>query len=320
LASIVTSVVPLFTVIFLGFIAGRRGMIDAAGVRVLVTFVFSFAMPAFIFRMMADTDMSAIEDWPIILAYFSAQLPIFLGGLLMGAWLFRQSMAEMTIQAFGSSFSNGVVLGLPLVLGLYGEQAGVPALLIITLDIVIFSLITVLMEVATLERAGEAAIRPIALLSKLGRAVLFNPLILAMVLGIGMAFSGISLPAPAESTLAFLGQAGPPAGLFALGATLGQRRGSGRAGPVAAMISMKLALHPLFALIVLIFADLDPVAAKVALLFAACPVGANVYVFAAHYRTAAETSAAAILLSTAISLFSLSALAFLLSDGVDSYL
>ncbi len=292
-------------------------MIDAAGVRALVTFVFSFAMPAFIFRMMADTDVSAIDDWPVILAYFSAQLPLFLGGLLMGAWLFRQSMAEMTIQAFGSSFSNGVVLGLPLVLGLYGERASVPALLIITLDIAIFSLITVLMEMATLERRSKAGKRPMDVLGKLGRAVVLNPLILAMVLGIGAGTSGISLPLPAETTLAFLGQAGPPAGLFALGATLGQPRSRGQTGPVASMISMKLVLHPLLASVLLLLFDLDPEAAKVVILFAACPVGANVYVFAAHYKVAAETSATAILLSTAIALFSLPAVAWLLCSGAD---
>lgn len=293
-------------------------MIEAHGVRSLVVFVFSFAMPAFIFRMMSDADISAMKDWSVILAYFSAQLPIFLGGLLMGAWLFRQSMAEMTIQAFGSSFSNGVVLGLPLVLGLYGERAGVPALLIITLDILVFSLITVLMEIATIDTDSMAGKGITNYLGKLGRAMLLNPLIIAMVLGILAAVSGISLPASAESTLSFLGQAGPPAGLFALGATLGQQRSSGQIGPVAGMISMKLVLHPLLAsILLLLLFDLDPITAKVVLLFAACPVGANVYVFAAHYKTSAETSAAVILLSTAISLFSLSILALLLSKGID---
>jgi predicted permease len=124
------------------------------------------------------------------------------------------------------------------------------------------------------------------------------------------------LPAPVDKTLAFLGQAGPPAGLFALGATLGQQRIAGKVKPVAAMMLMKLLIHPLLASLVVIYLfDLDTVAASVALLFAACPVGANVYIFAAQYDAAMETSATAILLSTAIALFSLSGLALLLSRG-----
>jgi predicted permease len=52
------------------------------------------------------------------------------------------------------------------------------------------------------------------------------------------------------------------------------------------------------------------------LLIAACPVGANVYVFASQYQAAVETSATAILISTGLSMLSLSALAILLSAGM----
>lgn len=313
--SIVTSVVPLFSVISIGFAVSKLGGIDEAGVRTLVAFVFSLAMPALIFRLMAGTDIASIDDWPVVGAYFTAQLPIFIGGLMIGGWLFRQSMAEATIQAFGSSFSNGVVLGLPLVLSLYGERAGVPALLIIMLDIAIFSVITLLLEIASLRDKPDRSPRLSIMLRDLALSVASNPLILASVLGIGFGASALALPGAVDKTLAFLGQAGPPAGLFALGATLGQRRVTGKVKPVAAMMLMKLFLHPvLVGIVVFYLFDLDPVAMSVALLFAACPVGANVYVFAAHYGAALETSATAILLSTAVALFTLSALALLLSD------
>ncbi len=312
--SIVTSVVPLFSVIFIGFAVGRLGGIDEAGVRTLVAFVFSFAMPALIFRLMASTDIAAIDDWPVVGAYFTAQLPIFVGGLIIGGRLLRQSMAETTIQAFGSSFSNGVVLGLPLVLSLYGERAAVPALLIIMLDIAIFSVITLLLEIASLREKPDISPRPMIMLRDLALSVGSNPLILASVLGVGFGVLALELPGAVDKTLAFLGQAGPPAGLFALGATLGQRRIAGQARPVAAMMVMKLVLHPVLAwFVVTHLFDLDPVATSVMLLFAACPVGANVYVFAAHYGAALETSATAILLSTAVALLTLSGLILMLS-------
>lgn len=312
-----TSVVPLFSAIFIGFAAGKYKVINEVGVRALVTFVFSFAMPALIFRMMGKTDVTAIDDWPVVFAYFAAQLPIFIGGLVMGGWMFRQSLAERTIQGFGSSFSNGVVLGLPLVLSLYGERAGVPALLIIMLDIAVFSAITLLLEFASLNDGRDQPPHPLIMLRDLGRSVMANPLIMASLLGIAFGMSPLLMPDPVDKTLSFLGQAGPPGGLFALGATLGQRRLGGQVQPVAAMMSMKLLVHPLLAwLVISRWFELDPVASNVVLLFAACPVGANVYVFAAQYAVAEETSATAILLSTAAALFSLSGLALLLSDSL----
>ena len=311
--SIATSVVPLFAAIFAGFVTGRLGVFDEAGLRTLVAFVFSFAMPALIFRMMATADVALGDDWPVIAAYFTAQLPVFLGGLLIGGLLLHQSMAEMTIQAFGSSFSNGVVLGLPLVLSLYGDRAGVPALLIIMLDIAIFSVITLLLELASLRAKTDRSPQPAVMLRDLVLAVASNPLILATFLGISYGLSGFWLPEPVDRTLAFLGGAGPPAGLFALGVTLGHLKTAGKPEPVAAMMLMKLFLHPLLAWLVAVYVfDLEPLIMSVMVLFAACPVGANVYIFAARYDAAKETSATAILLSTAASVCTLIILSLLL--------
>jgi len=269
-------------------------------------------MPALIFRMMATADFGGGDDGLVILAYFLAQLPIFLISLVIGGWLFRQSLAEMTIQAFGSSFSNNVVLGLPLVLSLYGQRAGVPALLIILLDILIFIAITLLLEIAKLRQDVKARPRLARMLLDLLLSVGGHPLILASVLGIAFALSSWALPNVADKTLAFVGQAGPPAGLFALGATLSHSRIGGHLEPVAAMIMMKNVVHPLLAwLIIFSFFELDPVAAGVTLLFAACPIGANVYVFAVQYEALMETSATAILLSTLLAMATLSGLVLL---------
>lgn len=312
--SIVNSVIPLFSVIFIGFFAGKAKVMDQKGVRTLVAFVFNIAMPALLFRMMATTDIAAIEDWPIIGAYLAAQTPIFLAGFLLGGLLFRQSFAEMTIQGFGSSFSNGVILGLPLALSLFGDRGGVAALLIIMLDILLFSIVTLLLELATLRQRGKLERRTLQVIRDIALSVLKNPLIVASVLGILFGLSGIALPAVIDKTFAFTGQAGPPAGLFALGASLSLREVRGSRRPVGAMVGLKLFLHPILAwLVITRFFDLDPVYVSVAILFAACPVGANTYVFAEQYESGVETSAAAVLVSTGLALLTISAMVVVLT-------
>jgi predicted permease len=313
LDTIVTSVIPLFSMIFIGFFAGKIRLMDQHGVRTLVAFVSTIAMPALLFRLMARTDFGAIEDWPILGAYFIAQAPIFLGGMLIGRLAFRQSLAEMTIQGFGSGVPNTVILGLPLVLSLFGERGGVPALLIIMLDIVMFSIVTLLLEIATRRDRGVESAGLSRLVRDLVLSVLQNPIILASILGILVGLSGAGLPSVLDKTLAFAGQAGPPAGLFALGASLALRTVQGKGKPVAVMVGLKLALHPILAwLVVTRLFDLDPVAASVAILFAACPVGANTYVFAEQYNAAIETSASAVLVSTGLAMATISSLILLL--------
>jgi malonate transporter len=51
---------------------------------------------------------------------------------------------------------------------------------------------------------------------------------------------------------------------------------------------------------------------NVGVIFAACPVGLNVYVFAQHYDVAIETASSAILISTALAVVTITALLLLL--------
>ena len=155
MTAILESVVPLFAVIFLGFFAGRAGFLGEAGIRGLGAFVFNFAIPPHVFRLMAETELDRITEWGFLGGYFLAQAAVFVAGAGVARLAFGMRAAEMTIQAFGSAFSNGVMLALPLLLWVYGDAGGVPALLIITLDVIVFSSVTVLLELS--RRGGGAA-------------------------------------------------------------------------------------------------------------------------------------------------------------------
>jgi len=308
LSAIIESVVPLFAVIFLGFFAGRAGFLGEAGVRGLGAFVFNFAIPPHVFRLMAETELDRITEWGFLGSYLLAQSLVFATGASLGRLLFKMRMAEMTIQAFGSAFSNGVMLALPLLLWLYGDAGGVPALLIITLDVIVFSLVTVLLELG--RGGGRAGSRVVG---QAARSVLVNPIIMATVLGILYSLGGLALPAVVEQTLSFIGGAAAPSALFALGASLSLRRIGGSLGPAAAMVAAKLFLHPLLAFIAFAYLlELDPLWVSAGVIFAACPVGLNVYVFAQHYEVAIETASSAILISTALAMLTITALLLLL--------
>jgi hypothetical protein len=309
LPAILESVVPLFAVIFLGFFAGRAGFLGEAGIRGLGAFVFNFAIPPHVFRLMAETELDQITEWGFLGGYFLAQSLVFITGASLGRLGFKMRMAEMTIQAFGSAFSNGVMLALPLLLWVYGDAGGVPALLIITLDVIVFSAVTVLLELGR-RGGGRAGPRVVA---QAARSVLVNPIIMATVLGILYSLSGLALPAVVEQTLSFIGGAAAPSALFALGASLSLRRIGGSLGLAATMVAAKLFLHPILAWLAFAWLlELDPLWVNAGVIFAACPVGLNVYVFAQHYEVAIETASSAILISTALAMLTITALLLLL--------
>jgi hypothetical protein len=306
---VLQSVVPLFAVIFLGFFAGRAGFLGEAGIRGLGAFVFNFAIPPHVFRLMAQTELDRITEWGFLGGYFLAQATVFVAGAGIGRLAFGLRAAEMTIQAFGSAFSNGVMLALPLLLWVYGDAGGVPALLIITLDVIVFSSVTVLLE---LSRRGGARGRS-RVVAQAARGVLVNPIIMATVLGILYSLSGLALPGVIEQTLSFIGGAAAPSALFALGASLSLRRIAGSLGPAATMVAAKLFLHPFLAFVAFAYLlELDRLWINAGVIFAACPVGLNVYVFAQHYEVAIETASSAILISTALAMVTITALLLLL--------
>jgi len=307
LSVVLTSVVPLFAVVFLGWFAGRARFLSEAGVKALVAFVFNFAMPPFLFRLMAGTDLAEIAQWAFVGAYALGALLMFALGVAAAALMFRLRPAGLIIQGFGSSFANGVLLGLPLLLWLFGEQGAVPALLIITLDVILFAIVTMLLEITGRRAAAHRV------LGQTIRAIAVNPIIMATFLGIAFGLTGEALPEVVDRTLGFIGQAAPPTALFALGATLSLRKVAGNFGPAGLMVGLKLLVHPLLVwVLVTQVIVLEPFWAQAAVIFSAGPVGANVFIFAQHYEAGVESASSAIVISTGLAMITISALLLLL--------
>jgi len=305
-SAILNAVVPLFAVVLLGYAAGRTRFFGEAGVRSLITFVFSFALPPLLFRLMARTDFGAVGEWGFVGAYFASEVLMFALGAAVARTVFAMRLAGATIMGFGCAFSNGVLLTLPLLLWLYGDAGGLPALLIIMVNTLSFGVVTMLLELARHRGSGTAR-RRIVLYT--ARSIVTHPIIAAAVAGVAWSLAGLGLPEVLDQTLAFIGRAGAPAALFALGATLGLRRIEGSLPPAAVMVGAKLLLHPLIAW--LAFAhllDLDPLWINAGVLFAASPIGLNVYIFAQHYEAAVETASSAVLISTGLAMLTITAL------------
>ena len=193
--------------IFLGFFAGKAGFLGEAGIRGLGAFVFNFAIPPHVFRLMAETELGRITEWGFLGGYFLAQAAAFLAGASVARLAFGMRAAEMTIQAFGSAFSNGVMLALPLLLWVYGDAGGVPALLIITLHVIALSLGhgAAGAEPARRRRGRLTGrrLRPRARCSSTRSS--WRP-----CSAFSLSRSGLTLPGVAEQTLSFIGGAAAP--------------------------------------------------------------------------------------------------------------
>ena len=301
--SILETVLPIFGLVLCGYVVGRRRWMSEEAIKGLNTFVFCFAIPALLFRALAG-GLGSVE-FVIVGAYFSAVLATFLLALAVARLLFRTGPAERALFGMGSIFSNTVLLGIPLIFTALGEEAGRQLMLIVAFHaVIIFPVITVLIELALGAGHGWRA-----LAVSTTRSLAFNPIILALLAGFAYGHSGLALPVAGERFLGLLGGAAAPCALFALGASLTSFKISGDLRETLAIVAIKLLVHPaIMAFFALYLFALPPLPAAVAILTAACPVGANVFIMARQYDLYLGRSASAVLISTAFSVVTLSLL------------
>ena len=110
------------------------------------------------------------------------------------------------------------MLGLPIVLAAFGEEATTPVILLIAFHGPI--LLTAGAATVAVSRSRETEILPI--LRRTARAIVRNPIVMATLAGLAWSGLGPPLPELLRAGLEPVGRTAIPCALFALGATLGQ--------------------------------------------------------------------------------------------------
>ncbi len=292
---------PFFGLIGLGYGAGRTRFFPEEATAWLTRFVFYFALSAMLFRFSANLTLAEIIDWTFVAAYLSGSMVVYL--LASAVTLLRgRGLEEAAVEAQCAVIGNVGFLGIPMLVLLLGPAAVGPVMLVLAVDLIVFgSLIVILISA---RRDGRLAF---GVLRTVGLGLLKNPMIVSIALGLGWSASALPIPVPVNDFLALLGNAATPGALFAIGASLATKSAE-RLSVAVWLSSAKLVLHPAaVAVAALVVFPVDPASARVMIAAASLPVAGNVYILAQHYRVAPQRVSAAILISTAVSILTLSA-------------
>lgn len=290
---------PFFGLIALGYWAGRTGFFSAEATAYLTKFVFYFALSAMLFRFSADLSLGEIISLPFIGAYLSGTLTVYLLTTAIGV-IRRLPVTETAIEAQCTVIGNVGFLGVPMLVILLGEDAIGPVMLVLAVDLIVFSSLIVIL----ITGSRDGRLSP-AIFRSVGLGLLRNPMIVSISAGLLWSALDLPFPAPMESFLAILGAAATPGALFAIGASLASKSAE-RLSVAAYLSTFKLVVHPAaVAVSALLIFEVEPYAASVMIAAAALPVAGNVYILAQHYGVAPARASAAILLSTVASILTL---------------
>jgi malonate transporter and related proteins len=308
--TILNNALPFFALIFCGYAAGRLNLLTTTAAAGVNTFVFFFALPAFLFSLMSSSPIAEVLNVPFIAAYVLASLAVFGLAIAGGQMLFDVGRGEAAIQGLAAVLPNTGYMGIPLAIAVFGREAGVPLVVGLTLDGVLLIPLGILL-IESEKGQGESPFRTVLATFP---DLLRNPLIISIFAGLAASAAGLTPPTPVNNFLDLLGAAAGPCALFALGATLAGRSVAGGAAEICYMTALKLFVHPAALLLTAaVIFDVDPLWTSAALLGASLPIAANVFIVARQYDVYVTRASGAVLVSTAVSMATVSTLLLVLT-------
>lgn len=288
-------VAPLFTMIILGYIAGKLAKLPLEGLAWLNFFVIYIALPALFFQLLSKINLAEFVSIKFLLITTGTTLLIFILSFAIARWFTKTDIGSATIQGFAGAYGNIGYMGPPLALAAFGAPAIAPAAMIFCLDNTLhFILAPSLMALRSGKRQNIVKVAGSILW-----AIFTHPFILATIAGLGAAAMHFSPPVPVEKVLALLAGAAAPCALFTMGVTAALRPLKSVPIQLTWLVPIKLILHP--ALVYVLLTWLGPfelIYVQTAVLIAALPAATNVFVIAQQYQVWQERASSAVVVST----------------------
>jgi len=308
--AILNVILPVFAIVALGYGAVRWRLYPAEGVKGLIGFVNNFATPCLLFQAMLNADFSTAFNPAIIIPFYVGALTVFALGIVAARLIWKSRPGESVASAFSATFTNTVLVGIPIMQRAYGEGAMPVVFSIIGFHAPL--LITVGMVTMELMRRDGQSVQ--SALRNAGIRAAQNPLLWGIVAGATLNLLGIGLIEPAEAFVRMMAQAVLPAALFGLGGALNAYRIADNWQEAAIMSGLKLVVHPAIAYVLMVpILNVEHDLARIGVLLAAMPTGINAYVFATYYNRSEDVATNTILISTGASVLSLSLWLWLLN-------
>ncbi len=310
---IVGLVLPFFGMIFIGALAARLARLPLEALGWMNVFVIYIALPALFFQLLSRTPIEELTEWRYIAGSLAATFIVF---CLMFAGSFivsRGEIAESTIKGLAAAYGNIGYMGPGLALLVFGPEAAVPVALIFSFENVMhFTVAPLMMALAGGEKASG-----LALGASVARRIVLHPFILATIAGGLAAWAQFEPPASVSRLLDYLAQAAAPCALFAMGVTLALRPLKRVPRELGAISALKLVVHPILCWLLLgLFGNFSEVWVYSAVLLAALPTAANVFVIAQQYGVWVQRASASVLVTTVLSVATVTAIIYLIVNGI----
>jgi predicted permease len=304
---------PIYFSIAVGFFTTRLGLFAKADKQVFGRFVINIAVPTMLFKAMAERPIGEVLNASYMLAYLGGTLFLACLGLFWCRSVARLSPTTSAFYTMGITCSNSVFIGYPVLLLTVAPIAGVA----MALNTIVENFVLIPLMLALAESGRVKSVSWYTLIGKSLLRLLRNPMIIGMLAGIVFSLLGWKLPRPLAQTVSMFAITTGALSLFFIGCTLAGLPMRGMVGKVMPVVVGKLILHPLAVFLALAVLPLlgmpalDHDLRMAAVLMAAVPM-LSIYSILAQIYGQEDFSAAALLVTTIVSFFTLNGLLWVL--------
>jgi len=209
-----TITAPIFTILGLGIVFKRIGLITEEFARVGADLVFKVTLPCLLFVKLVETDFR--HNLPFVLMIYAvlATIGVFIIlDRLMTRWIAPHGDRGVFVQ--GAFRGNMGIIGLAFCLSAFGDSVVAVASIYLAVLTTLFNVLSVMTLTRHQNRAVDASHKRRVFL-EIGK----NPLIIAIVVGVLVSLSSIPVPALLLTTGEYFARMTLPLALLCAGASI----------------------------------------------------------------------------------------------------
>ncbi|WP_448564564.1 AEC family transporter [Thalassotalea ganghwensis] len=297
-------VLPLALVAALGYFLTKIQWLTKIDIDAISKLTFTLLIPLFLFTKMSKADLQGNVDIDYFLAFYLPLLISFFIALTLHYVISKPrktNLAQASVFALGSSYSNTVIIGIPIVIAIVNEQALGLVFLIITFHSALLFTLTSLLAIKAPTQSTNTSV-----VQNLAKQTLLNPLVASITLGLIANLLDLHLPKTVDTAIGYLGTPAIGLALFLLGSSLTFYRIKEQTLHISLATILKLVLLPLLILMVSHhFLELPVEVTTTLVIISACPTGVNAYLIAKMQQCQQAVVAGTIVASTLASLITL---------------
>lgn len=217
-----TDLVPIFVIMILGYVSGKKGEFNAANARSLNQFVLNYALPAGLFVSIVKADRAMLfSDIRLSLVSLGVIVGCYFWSYFSCLKFFKHSKAEASIAGLVGGAPTIGYLGFAVLEPIYGTSATVG--LVVAVVAIVVNAVTIPLALCLLNpgrqsaaAAGNPPVRPSnALFNALKEPVCWSPILAVLIV-----LTGFRFPSSLDPVFNLIANANAGVAVFAAGITL----------------------------------------------------------------------------------------------------